>query len=202
MIQVYYAPPSIYGRKVLTVLAEKQLDYTIVPMSFAEKDHQKAEYLKINPNGEYPAIVDDDRVLYESTAVCEYLDEEYPIPALMPEDTYERARVRIVDDFCDLHLYRSLVKYMVKKRKDETPLPEDEKAIADDLGRIETYLEGSEYLVGGRFTLADCAFMPAVATAEALGLGKLLQRSKPFDAYVASLKARPSWAQANLLKLA
>ena len=44
MIEVYYASPSIYGRKVLAVLEEKGLDYVIKPMSFSSGDHRKPEY--------------------------------------------------------------------------------------------------------------------------------------------------------------
>src|SRR5436189_1104237 len=105
-MELYYAAPSIYGRKVLAVLEEKGLDYTIKKMTFAAEDHKKEDYLKLNPNGEIPTLVDDEAVIYESTAIMEYLNEEYPEPPLMPEDSYSRAKVRMIDDFCDLHLYR------------------------------------------------------------------------------------------------
>ena len=78
MIRVYYAPPSIYGRKVLAVLEEKGLDYEIERMSFSTQDHLKPEYLVLNPNGEIPTLVDDNFVVYESTAIIEYLNDEYP----------------------------------------------------------------------------------------------------------------------------
>ncbi len=59
MIEVYYAPPSLYARKVLAVLEEKNLDYEIKPMSFKTKEYLQEPYLKLNPNGEVPTIVDD-----------------------------------------------------------------------------------------------------------------------------------------------
>ena len=52
MIELYYAAPSIYGRKVLAVLDEKNLDYTIKNMAWG--DNKKEDYLKLNPNGEFP----------------------------------------------------------------------------------------------------------------------------------------------------
>src|SRR6185503_1815333 len=69
VISLYYAPPSIYGRKVLAVLEEKGLDYQIKPLSFAERDMDKPDYLRLNPNGEVPTLVDENFVVYESTTI-------------------------------------------------------------------------------------------------------------------------------------
>lgn len=192
MIDVYYAPPSIYGRKVITVLQEKDLDYSIKKMSFTTKDHLKEDYLKLNPNGEIPTISDDGQVIYESTAIIEYLNDEYPEPPLMPEDSYERAKVRMIEDFIDLHLYRHIVKYLVKKfiRKEEVPA-EDINAIANDFKRIETYLGSQKYLVGN-FSLADCAMIPAVISAEGFGFSNMTTSPK-LKTYTDSLKKRKSY---------
>ena len=200
MIELHYAPPSIYGRKVLAVLIEKDLDYTIKPMTFAEKDHLKPEYLAMNPNGEVPTLTDDGEVIYESTAIIEYLDEEYPQPPLMPQDSISRAKVRMIDDFCDLHLNRAIVKILIKTRKKEEITAEDLQALDGDLGRIETYLGNQEFLVG-KFSLADCAFMPAIPSVEKLGYGKYLDRSPAFKRYVERLKARPGYKGAEMITL-
>src|SRR6185369_2135844 len=45
------------------------------------------EFLKLNPYGRVPVLVDDDVVVYDSTVINEYLDDEYPNPMLMPEDS-------------------------------------------------------------------------------------------------------------------
>lgn len=198
MIEVYYAPPSIYGRKVLAVLLEKDLDFEIKPLSFKTQDYLQPEYLKLNPNGEVPTIVDEDRVIYESTTIGEYLDEEYPEPPLMPAGPYERAQVRMIEDFCDLHLYRSLVKCIIKKLRTQEEITEQEKAaVAGNFKRIETYLGKKNFLVG-EFSLADCAFMAAIPTAEELGFEVALQ-TPALKSYVARLKARPSFKGALMI---
>lgn len=202
MIKIYYAPPSIYGRKVLTVLAEKSLDYEIVPMSFKEKDHLKPEYLRLNPNGEIPTIDDDGRIIYESTAVIEYLDEEYPEPPLMPAEPFERAQARMIEEFCDLHLYRGIVACIRKRRLENLDPGEAEiTVLRDGLDRIESYLAGKKFLAGDAFSLADCAFMVVPPSLEGLGLGGLLDRSASFKTYVDALKSRASYRNASLLKL-
>lgn len=199
MIQVYYAPPSMYGRKVLAVLDEKGLDYEIKKMSFKTEDHKKEDYLQLNPNGEIPTLVDDDMVIYESTAIIEYLNDEYPEPPLMPEDSYGRALVRMIDDYCDLHLYRAIIKALIKSRfKGEALEDADKQSIATGFKRIETYLGKKEY-VAGAFSLADCAVMSAVAAAEGLQLADLIPASAAMKAYVQRLKKRAGYKGANLL---
>lgn len=198
MIELYHASPSIYGRKVLTALMEKNLDYEIKTMSFATQDHLKEDYLKLNPNGEIPTLIDDGRVIYESTAIIEYLEDEYPEPPLMPQEPFERAQVRMIEDFCDLHLNRTIAGFAVKKfvRHEEITAPEKER-LAGLFKRIETYLGNAEFLAG-RFSLADCAFMPAVPSVEWLGISDVLDGlNAAMKTYLQRLKARPGYAGAS-----
>ena len=201
MIRVYYAPPSIYGRKVLAVLEEKALDYEIERMSFAAHDHLKPEYLQLNPNGEIPCLVDEDFVVYESTAIIEYLNDEYPEPPLLPEDSAGRARVRMAEDYCDLHLFPALVKCFIKKLLKKEALTEtDITAVSEGFRRLEGYL-GDQPWIAGNFSYADCAVMSAVATLEALTLSSLSLPSRSFQDYVQRLKKRPGYKGANLIRL-
>jgi glutathione S-transferase len=54
----------------------------------------KPDYLKINPNGVVPTLVDDGNIIMDSSVICEYLDERYPQVRLTPDDLVERARMR------------------------------------------------------------------------------------------------------------
>jgi glutathione S-transferase len=203
MIKLYYAPPSIYGRKVLAVLHEKDLDYTIIPMSFTEKEYKKPEYLKLNPNGEVPTLVDeDDVVVYESTAMIEYLNDEYPEPPLLPEDSGERAKSRMVDLFCNNHLYRSIIKCVIKiVFKNEEVSEEEKAALAKDIQRLEQYLGSNHFIAGKTFTLADCTVMAAIATIEKLGFGEMLNTSTALKNYVVRMKAREGYKGASLYEI-
>ncbi len=202
MIEVYYAPPSMYGRKVLAVLEEKGLDYTIKPMSFKTQDHLKPEYTKINPNGEIPAISDEGFTIYESTAIIEYLEDEYPEPRLMPEDSEGRARVRMIDDFCDLHAYPPVVKCFIKKvlRKEELT-DEDLAPVTEAFRRLGDYLGKKQCIAVEPFTLADCAVMPVFASAEGLGFKDKVIATEPMKKYFSRLQARPGWKGASLFSL-
>ena len=59
-------------------LAEKELPFETVFLELGKKDQLKPEYLKLNPNGVVPTLVDGDDVILESSVICEYLDERYP----------------------------------------------------------------------------------------------------------------------------
>lgn len=201
MIRVYYAPPSIYGRKVLAMLEEKGLDYEIERLSFSTHDHLKPEYLRLNPNGEIPTLVDEDTVVYESTAIMEYLNDEYPEPPLLPEDSAGRARVRMAEDYCDLHLFPVLVRCFIKKILRKEGLTEaDKTAVSDGFRRLEMYL-GNQPWIAGPFSYADCAVMSAVATLEALTLSSLTPQSQTFQDYIQNLKKRPGYKNANLIQM-
>lgn len=202
MIRVYYAPPSIFGRKVLAVLEEKGLDYSIEKMNFATQDHLKPEYTKLNPNGEIPALVDEDFVVYESTAIIEYLNDEYPEPPLMPEDSASRARVRMVEDYCDLHVYPAIVKCLIKKMIKQEELTDADKApVVQAFKRLEAYL-GTQLYIAGAFSLADCAVMPAIATLDVFpALQSAVSFGRPFQNYITSLKKRPGYKGASLFSL-
>jgi len=201
MIEVYYGFPSIYGRKVLTVLEEKKLSYQIKLLHFHTHDHLKEDYLRLNPNGEIPTLVDEGGgVVYESTAIIEYLNEKYPNPPLMPLDPLKRAQVRMIDDYCDLHLYPRIRQSARKLLVDnEPPTADDCKALSDCLARVDGYLQEKSFLAG-EFTLADCAFMPVVPSLEMLGIGHLLCENPIREAYCRRLKTRPGYQGAELRK--
>lgn len=93
MIDLYTAATP-NGKKVTIALEEMGLDYNLIPLNLKEKEQHKAEFLKINPNGRIPAIVDrdeDDFAIFESGAILLYLAEK--TGELMPRDVKGRSRV-------------------------------------------------------------------------------------------------------------
>ena len=81
MIKVHGVHGSPYVRKVFIALDIKDVPYEIVrQMPFSED----AEYLKINPLGKIPSLVDGDLTLCDSKVICQYLDDAYPEPRLYP----------------------------------------------------------------------------------------------------------------------
>jgi glutathione S-transferase len=95
MLKLYNAPHSTCSQKVRICLHEKGLPFEDIKLDLGKgKDQLKPEYLKLNPNGVVPTLVDGGDVIIDSSVICEYLDEKYPAPKLTPEDVGRRAQMR------------------------------------------------------------------------------------------------------------
>lgn len=117
-------------------------------------EHRDAGYLRLNPQGLVPALeLDDGRVLTQSLAICEYLDESQPDPPLLPRDPVRRAQVRAfaLAIACDIHPVQNL---KVLNRLESLGLDGDARnAWAQEV--IEEGLLACEALVGRE--VSDCA---------------------------------------------
>lgn len=87
-------PYSTCSQKVRLTLYEKDIPFTDTRLDFRKKEHLSPEYLKLNPNGVVPTLLDDGRPVVDSSVIMEYLDEAYPERRLTPPDAYGRAQVR------------------------------------------------------------------------------------------------------------
>jgi glutathione S-transferase len=94
MIELFHSPRSTCSQKVRLALAEKGLSYESRPIDLAKREQHTPDYLAINPNGVIPALRHDGFVVTDSSVICEYLDEVFPTPALMPAAPRSRAKVR------------------------------------------------------------------------------------------------------------
>jgi len=198
MIKLYTFPPSTNSRKVRIALLEKGLEFERINVDLSKREHKGAEYLKIHPFGQIPALDDEGFIIYDSTVINEYLDDEYPYPPLMPEDSEGRARARLMEDFRDSHFNPYFVHIIQETRKPEgerdTARIDNAKAeIAKAFDRIEKDLKGKEYLAGA-FSLADVAFMSNIELLDRFGIPIDAAQYPNTVAWIARLKARPSFA--------
>ncbi len=108
MLKLYHGVTSTCSKRVRICLAEKKLDWESVHIDLSKRENLNPEYLKLNPNGVVPTLVDNGRVLYESNFIIEYLDEAFPDVPLRPKDPYERARMRIWMDRIEHVLHRNI----------------------------------------------------------------------------------------------
>ncbi|WP_156255600.1 glutathione S-transferase family protein [Sandarakinorhabdus oryzae] len=89
---------SPYVRKVLVCLTMKGVPYTIDPITpFFGND----AFAAVSPLRRIPVLIDDELTLCDSTVICEYLDERYPGPALLPTNRADRAQARWLEEFAD-----------------------------------------------------------------------------------------------------
>ncbi len=194
-MRLYDYPDCPFAQKVRIVLAEKELEYETVFVDLRQGEQRTAEFLKLNPYGRVPVLVDEEVVVYDSTMINEYLEDEYPHPSLMPEDSAGRARVRTLEDFCDNSFLPSAGFVQAELAKpdedqDEERLQRYRKGLTDGLVRLEGFLAGGEFLAT-EFSLADVAFVPAMMNLSRLGV-EVDPRLRGVSAWVGRLRQRPS----------
>ena len=94
MIVLYHALHSTCSQKVRICLYEKGVPWESRLVAIDRKEHLTPEYLRLNPNGVVPTLVDDGQPIVDSSVICEYLDERFPVPSLVPADPVRRAGMR------------------------------------------------------------------------------------------------------------
>lgn len=154
MLKVYSYFNSICTQKVFITLAEKGLDYTTQNVDLFRNEQFSPDYLKINPKGVVPALDHDGRIVIESTLICEYLDECFPAPSLVPADPFLRARMRLWSKAVDEQLFeatRELSFSAMFRERMRTMMEEQRQGryqnVGDPIKRarlISTYEEGVE----------------------------------------------------------
>ena len=100
MIVLYEHPLSPYAQKVKILLLEKGLPFETRMPNPADLG-PTSEFVRASPRGEVPVLIDGDARIFDSTVICEYLEDAYPEPPMRPKAPVERARVRMLEDTCD-----------------------------------------------------------------------------------------------------
>jgi glutathione S-transferase len=198
MIKLYTFPPSTNSRKVRIALIEKGLEFERINIDLTKREQKSPDYLKIHPFGQIPALDDEGFVVYDSTIINEYLEDEYPYPSLMPSDSEGRARARMMEDFRDAHFNPYFVHLIQESRKPEAErdaqrIDNAKLEITKAFDRIEAELQDKDYLAGA-FSLADVAFMANIEMLDRFAIPVDPVKYKRAVAWIARLKARPSFA--------
>ena len=201
----YCGSGSPYAWKVWLVLEHKQIPYEFRLMSFDRGDLKTPEFRAVNPRGQVPTILHDGFALWESMAIVEYLEEQYPQKPLLPKDARSRAVVRRLMLEADNHLYGAGEDFFETTLFRSSERPEDPAAIAAaqdkvlvELNRWESLLSG-EYFVG-ELSLADFTVYPYARMLRRIderqpknGLG---QRMPPrLSAWMQRVEALPYYAK-------
>ncbi len=95
-IELYHYWRSSSSWRVRWALHLKGVAYKSHPINLLKNEQSELSFLKVNPAGQVPCLLVGDRVLSESTAIIEWLEEVYPMPALLPKDPWRRAEIRSV----------------------------------------------------------------------------------------------------------
>lgn len=154
-------------RVVTMFMAEKGIEIPEVMIDLRGGENRRAPYnVDVNPAGQTPALeLDDGSVLTEVTAICEYLEERFPAPALIGTTAEERAKTRMWTRRVDIKICEPLTngfRYaeglpLFEQRMRCLPeAAEGLKAVAQDGIRwLDPLIADRDFLAGDRLTLAD-----------------------------------------------
>jgi glutathione S-transferase len=108
MIILYDYGNSVCCQKVRITLREKGLEWQAIRVDLFTSQQYDPAYLKLNPKGVVPTLVHDGVAIIESTLICEYLDDTFPDPPLMPKDAAGRAHMRLWSKYVDEGLFEGV----------------------------------------------------------------------------------------------
>lgn len=174
-LYTYWRSTAAY--RVRIALNLKKLRHELIPVHLTRgggEQHRK-EYLDLNPQGLVPTLLDGERVLRQSLAILEYLDEVYPEPPLLPATPRDRARVRGIAQLiaCDIHPINNL--RVLQFLEKEMGVGENRRKswyqywINEGFGALEKLLADNPstgiFCEGDEPGIADCCLVPQVYNA-------------------------------------
>lgn len=177
MLKIYGSDLSAPANKVRFAANALGLKYEYIRINLREGEHQKPEFLKINPVGKIPVIDDDGFILAESNAIIKYLAAKNDSP-FYPKELKERAVVDQWVDFGSMHVGMALMKVVYNRvfapiRK----IAVDENSIKEGLGFLDRFLPvvdaqlgKNPYLAGKTLTAADINLLALLDPSELAGV--------------------------------
>ena len=154
----------------------KRLTYDAVYVSLAKNEHHQASFKTLNPQGFVPVLEIGSDTLLQSPAIIEWLEEQYPEPALLPADAIGREKVRAIAAMvgCDIHPLNN--KRVLEYLRQNLQLDDAQinawcsKWIQDGFSALEQILvadkQRDKFCYGNQPTIADAYLIPQVVSAQ------------------------------------
>ena len=193
---------SVYTRIARLALEEKKIDYRLEEVDIFADEGPPAEYLELHPFGRIPCLRYGDLQLYETGAICRYVDEAFVGPSLQPQDPLSRARMNQLVSVLDSYAYRPMVWDVYVQRivipgsggkSDEALISAALPEIETVLGELERALGAGEFLAGEAISLADLYAYPMlryfIETEEG---ASMLRAHRRLGRWMTGMQLRPS----------
>jgi len=197
---VYEHPLSPYAQKVKIALDEKGVAYeTRMPVGIGSGQPDR-DFLKSNPRGEVPSLIDGETTIFDSTIILEYIEDKWPAPALLPKDPSARARARTIEEMMDT-LFEPInwglgeIKWF-KRAEGERARTLEARASAQARGMYEwltRQLGDAQWFGGAKFGWADLSVVPYLNGARGNGIAP--SEASPLGQWLARANKRPSVAK-------
>lgn len=199
MARLYHVPLSPFCRKVRLSLAEKKIEVELVEERYWEKD---PDFLRRNPAAKVPVVRLDGKMMSESAAICEYLEESRPEPSLMPSDPDGRYEVRRLVSWFDDKFHHEVTSKLLYERvnkkvtgegyPDSRNVKAGARAIKYHLDYMAWLLDHRRWLAGDSMTLADFAAAAHLSSLDYIS-DVDWNRSAAVKDWYAKIKSRPAF---------
>lgn len=195
-IRMYLHPLSSYCHKAETAFYEKGIAFE--PRMLDGSEPVASEFAALWPIGRFPVVEHDGRLIFEATAIIDYLDARFPETVrLIPADPLAAVEVRMWDRFFDNYINYPQQRFVYGAIGREAWSGAEQArwsaALDSAYAWLDRHLTGREW-VAGDFSLADCAAAPALLYAD--WTYAIPAHLAALHAYRARLLARPSYARA------
>ncbi|XP_053673081.1 glutathione S-transferase 1-1-like [Anopheles nili] len=170
---LYHFPGSPPSRSALLVLRNLDLDAEVKIVNLFAGEHLADEFVGINPEHTVPTLVDEDYILWESKAIVAYLAEQYkPGCSLYPNDPKKRGLInhRLFYDSGTLFVALRDILMSVLRSGETVVAPEIKDRVGKALDKLESYLDGSDWVAGEDCTVADLCILANVTTLKHVGV--------------------------------
>lgn len=196
MLKVFGHPASTCTRIVLMTLAETTTPFELTTVDFAKGEHKQQPHLGRQPFGQLPAIDDGGFALFESRAICRYLDEKAG-GVLVPSDIEARAMmeewISIETSNFTPHAMKFIYHHTFGRAQESAVLEAAGKGLETALGVMEARLAKSPFLGGDKLTLADVCFMPYMDYAMGTPVKETFAKFPHVTAWWNKVSERPTW---------
>jgi glutathione S-transferase len=198
-LELYFHPLSSFCQKALIALYENDTPFTPRVVDLMDPT-QRAAFLKVWPIGKFPVLRDGGQTIPESTMIIEHLDRSFAgRTRFIPSDPEAALMARGADRFFDLYVNMPVGKIVTDRirppgKNDPHGVEEARRQLDVALDLTEQHMATRTWGAGEAFTVADCAAAPALFYANMIRPFEATHRTAA--AYLARLKARPSYARA------
>jgi RNA polymerase-associated protein len=175
VLTLYTKADDIQCHRARLVLATKGVSYERV---LVDPANPSEDLIELNPYADTPTLVDRDLTLYDTSVVCEYLDERYPHPPLMPIDPQSRARLRVAA----VRIENDWLPEIETIQAGGKAADAARKRLRDELLSTLPVFSAAKFFLGSEMSLIDCLVAPVIWRLRWLGVD-LGREGKPIIDY-------------------
>jgi glutathione S-transferase len=194
-LTVYGNAKATCTQRILILLEELELKYTLVPIDLAKGEHKTPEFMEMNPFGKVPVVKYGEKTLFESRAIMRYIARNNKDTQDLYPDVNTDVWMEVESQSFNGPISKIVSEKMFKKWKGEEADDEVVEVALEELERVldiyEAHLENREYIAGESFTIADIAHIPYAYYFLKAGYKHVLKRRAGVYGWLKRIVQRP-----------